>query len=334
MVTQEIIATIVEKDLNATLVESVTIAKGYVGDVYAVTVARDEQHLQFCLKFTETEDEPDYDDLPVDDRIYAARPSNFQAVYELLQEANLPIPTCLSTGTIVQSETQLAYQVMSLLDGVDVRNTLAFGNPPAAEQLHKLTGTLFGKLHTYTRAYDGWVAQFKPYSLSWDDAYFQSLRSQLTIACQHSSVIQGIRAEIDTFIDNHATTWTTPNEFVFSHIDGLQALAIYADDQWQITGLVDIEDHCFADQRFVLAGHDLILRVGGRELPSAFWQAYQAVKPVPDDYARIRPLFQLYYLLAWLPGFYRAAQTDPTEMHTVIETHEQLIIRDICRIEL
>ena len=68
------------------------------------------------------------------------------------------------------------------------------------------------------------------------------------------------------------------------------------------------------------------MRVGGRAQPSAFWDAYANEIVVPTDYERTRPLFQLYYLLAWLPGFYHAAQRTPTQRQSVIDQHERLII--------
>lgn len=329
MIPYTTVAAIAEGDLHCTVVAMNVLVIGYVGRLYALTVKQGDHERKLCIKFTETSDEADYDDLPVDERIYAARPSNFQGAYTVLTNAGLPVPTLYSSGAVLVDGIQWAYQVMDLLDGVDVRNTLSFGEPPAADELHALTGSLLAQMHSINRTYDGWVAQPQPYRLPWRDAIFASLRNQLWQANTHSTAIRQNQTAITAFIDQHTTTWIDPTEFVFSHVDGLQAMAAYDAGQWRFTGFVDLEDHCFVDQRFALAGHELIMTVGKRALPPTFWAAYGAIKSVPATYQQTRPLFQLYYLLSWLTVFYHAAQRDPAAMHTTIATHETLIYQII-----
>jgi hypothetical protein len=329
MIPQATVVAIIEGDFQGTLIAMQELVVGYVSRLYALTVRQGKREGQLCIKFTETTSDADYDALSVDKRIYAARHSNFHGAYHVLTKANLPVPTVYSSRSVMIGKTRWSYQVMALLAGIDVRNTLAFGEPPAANELHALTGAMLARMHAITRPYDGWVDQMQPYQLPWRDAFFQSLHNQLSAASQVSTAIRQQQAAICAFIDQQATTWVAPTEFVLSHVDGLQAMAAYQDGQWHFTGFVDLEDHCFVDQRFVLAGHELIMRVGRRELPSAFWDAYQAIKAVPASYHATRPLFQLYYLLSWLTVFYQAVQRDPGSMHATIATHEQLIYQII-----
>jgi hypothetical protein len=86
-------------------------------------------------------------------------------------------------------------------------------------------------------------------------------------------------------------------------------MAKYAGGCWTFTGIVDIEDHYFVDQRFALAGYELFLHYGGRTVPAAFWAGYRQFKPVAVAYTSLRELFFLYYLLSWLPGCLAATRT-------------------------
>ncbi|HEY3887850.1 MAG TPA: hypothetical protein VGL73_04695, partial [Caulobacteraceae bacterium] len=68
---------------------------------------------------------------------------------------------------------------------------------------------------------------------------------------------------------------------------------------WTLRGVIDIEDHQFTDQRFVLAAFELGHAVNGHDVPPDFWAAYTAGRPLDPSYATFKPLFQLYYLLVW-----------------------------------
>ena len=81
MISQTTVAAIVERDLHGTLVARKDLVTGYVGRLYAITVKQGDSERQLCIKFTETTNEAAYDDLSVDERIYAARPSNFHGAY-------------------------------------------------------------------------------------------------------------------------------------------------------------------------------------------------------------------------------------------------------------
>ena len=85
---------------------------------------------------------------------------------------------------------------------------------------------------------------------------------------------------------------------MFSHTDGFQGVLKNAGG-WTLLGVIDIEDHQFTDQRFVLAGFELSRLFYGLPIDPAFWDAYAGLKPIDPSYAAFKPLFQTYYLLVW-----------------------------------
>jgi hypothetical protein len=69
---------------------------------------------------------------------------------------------------------------------------------------------------------------------------------------------------------------------------------------WQMTGVFDIEDYYFSDQRFVFSVLELEFEMDGVMLLPNFWAAYETEKTIDPTYQQVRPLFQLYVLLDWI----------------------------------
>ncbi len=120
--------------------------------------------------------------------------------------------------------------------------------------------------------------------------------------------------------------WSDPVEFVLSHVDGFQGMAKYNDNVWMFTGFIDIEDYHFTDQRFALAGYELAVEFEGQVVPPTFWSGYQRYRAIDPTYPRLKSLFQLYYLFAWLPLCYDQGWGETeAERQRVIQRFEQLI---------
>jgi fructosamine-3-kinase len=101
-------------------------------------------------------------------------------------------------------------------------------------------------------------------------------------------------------LNHYAATWIDPSRFVLSHGDGLQGMLVQVANGWALSGVIDIEDHRFTDQRFALAVHELEMSLGQALLNDSFWAAYLRHTTLDINYSQFRPLFQLYVLLDWL----------------------------------
>jgi hypothetical protein len=110
-------------------------------------------------------------------------------------------------------------------------------------------------------------------------------------------------------------------------------MAKYAGGCWTFTGIVDIEDYYYVDQRFALAGYELSLHSAGRTVPATFWAGYRQFKPVPVSYTSLREMFFLYYLLSWLPICYGDWRWKPEEQGSTIKHFEDLILATVLRIQ-
>jgi fructosamine-3-kinase len=67
-----------------------------------------------------------------------------------------------------------------------------------------------------------------------------------------------------------------------------------------LSGVIDIKDYQFTDQRFVLAGITLLQKFGKYTLSDLFWNTYQQYVEVDNTCYQFEPLFQIYYLLVWI----------------------------------
>lgn len=323
------------KQLNGTLLTADSIQGGHSGFVYRADVASEEGERTVCIKLTPWFEEPAYDTLPVGERVYGTRLSNFDAAHQTIRAVGIAVPTLYASGTVgheklttdnvVDGNPLYFYQIMDLLDGIEVRTFLSTGTHDEMDALHRLVGETMGRLHQITRAYDGWAAQPEPYLTEWHTGFFDSYRLVIERACEVNEVMQANQARLVAFLRTHQANWTPPNEFVFSHVDGFQGMVHYSEGKWQLSGIIDIEDHSFTDARFVLAGHELALSFEPRDAPDAFWAGYRQFKSVPASYRELRNFFQLYYLLDWLPGCYTNWRGKAEEQMSTIRYFEETI---------
>jgi hypothetical protein len=152
-------------------------------------------------------------------------------------------------------------------------------------------------LHTITRPHQGWVAMSEPYPEAWAAAFAASFRSRLAQA--RPFIGEMLHGRIEALAPGALASLTAPDAYVYSHTDGFQGVFEKADGGWALAGVIDIEDHQFTDQRFVLAGLELSHACDGRTVPPAFWDAYRAQVAVDPGYPIHKTLFQLYYLTVW-----------------------------------
>jgi fructosamine-3-kinase len=323
-----ILAQIVEQELGGTLLDAKDITTGYAGYVYVVRTTIEEKLRTVCCKLTPLETEATARMAPVDIRVYGGRWEDLEGAYRTLSQAGIRVPELYAYG-FTETDEPLAYQVMELLEGISIRGFLAYEGHERMEQLHKLAGEVLGRLHQITRTYDGPSVQSSPYALDWKSAFYASLQNVLRQASDRNEVVRGNAGRIERFISHMGSLWTSPDEFVFSHVDGLQAMAKEESGRWSFTGIVDIEDHHYVDPRFALAGYELSLHYEGREVPKTFWEGYGRFKPTPASYAPLRDLFYLYYLLSWLPGCYGDWKWKPEDQAGTIHHFEDLILATV-----
>ena len=222
-----------------------------------------------------------------EDRIYGSDAKNFLPAYNLLKEHNLPVPHLYEHGIVEGKE----YIVMDFLEGVSVREHLAHNNDAPLDSLHAQVGTLFGREHTITRSYFGSVEA--THGDRFVDVFAQAFSVELNKL--KDFVDEALYIRIKSFVEEHLPHLDEPKQFVLSHLDGFQGIA-----QGDDISIIDIEDHQFTDQRFVLAGYELSLEIEGKQASEAFWSAYKAETSVPENYAATKNLFQLYYLIVWM----------------------------------
>ena len=328
---------LVSDQLNGVLHSAAPIAGGHSGFVFRVEAEDAQGPRVLCIKLTPWFEEPTYDALPAGERVYGTRLSNFDAAHETMRAAGIAVPTLYASGTVgsvadnepteAGNNPRFFYQIMDLVEGVEVRTFLSEGTHNEMDSLHGLVGETLGRLHQITRAYDGWVAQSTPYATDWSHAFFVSFQAVIERACEVNEEIRANRATLSSFLCAHEAIWTPPAEFVFSHVDGFQGMVQFVDRAWHLTGIIDIEDHSFTDARFVLAGHELALSFEERDAPDAFWAGYQRFKPVPKSYGELRNFFQIYYLLDWLPGCYNNWRSEPEKQASTIRYFEEIILQ-------
>jgi fructosamine-3-kinase len=270
------------KHLNLSIAETETLTGGQVGRVFRVrTAAKD-----YVIKFVETYKELPFNEELVDDRVYGSRWSNLVPTYELLMIKNIPTPTLYASGTL--TENQLNYAIFDFLSG---------DTPDYSPAWFSCLGNEMAFLHAVTRPYQGWVSMNEPYRESWEDAFRKSLQSQMIGAKEfiHSDAYTAIL----NYIDRTLLKFESPDNFVLSHTDGIQAVFEKVEG-WRMKGVIDVEDYQFTDQRFALAGVELINALEGHLLLESFWQSYAKITPVEESYEDVKVLFQIYYLLVWI----------------------------------
>ncbi len=306
---------LVNTQLNGTVRTIVDKSPGHSGSfVYLIEVVLADKEVSCIAKLTPA-------DFALDDslqnRVYGSCISSFNEVYRCLQQYQIPLPQLY---TLYTPSTNFPFycQLMEYLPGQDIN--IALNSTPEEQQstLQEFLGRTMGIMHNITRSYDGWVDLRIPHLVSWREAFLTTLHQNLEAACQHQAIAVQ-KTTILQAIARYVVFWTDPSEFVPSHVDGMQGMIVLTSIGWQLTGVVDIEDHYFTDQRFVLAGYELDLETNNNAILSSFWHGYQIQKTVDPTYWQLRPLFQLYYLLSWVSN-------KPLEQQQIIKELKQRIL--------
>jgi hypothetical protein len=292
----EAIPNLVRAHLGGEVLELADQTLGFSGSLlYAVDVMRGDERIRCIAKFTPAE----YDaDDSLTNRVYGSRISNFDAAYACLQQHHVPLPKLYAS---IPRQPDLPYfcQLMEYLPGIEVRSALKA--TPAEKQgpLQACLGREMGAIHRITRAYDSWIDLAAPHPLGWRDAFFLALDETFDAGRDHPLIAPRHAALAET-IARLKSMWSDPNEFVLAHGDGIQGMVVETPEGWRLTGIFDIEDYYFSDQRFVFSVLELEFEIDGIALLPGFWAAYKTHKAIDPTYAQVRPLFQLYVLLDWI----------------------------------
>lgn len=256
------------------------LAGGQVGRVFRV----DTREKAYLVKLVEAGESPSAPDDVRDNRVYGAKWSNLIPAYELLVKNGIAVARLHASGTLASE--RLHYAILDYLEGEPADHS---------PEWFSCLGESLGALHGVTRPHPGWIGMGAT-AESWVDAFSGSLRSRLATAQTHldAELYQSVRA----YASRVAPHLGEPKHFVLSHTDGFEGVFRKRNGGWELLGVVDIEDHQFTDQRFVLSGLELWHDIWGRRLPREFWESYRT--DIEPGYAELKPLFQIYYLLVWV----------------------------------
>lgn len=290
--TQQLITDITSV-LGGTLVGYTPLGPGIASNVFRARI--DGAAIDTCVvKLSKPWAEEPFEAEDAHQRTYGSRWSNFEPAYVLLQQHGLPVPQLLDKGTTQNGEYN--YMLMEYLRGPDVRDYLSTGGDADMGSLHFATGQCMAKLHKITRPHHGWV-EAPAHSQNWRSTFFAALNGVLQTTHEGKYLPAAVMAQLQSKVVGFERSWTEPHHFVLAHGDGFQAVAQQRHNGWGIAGLVDIEDHHFADPRFVLAGHELVMELHKRTLPQDFWDGYGAADP---SVTVLKEYFKLFYLADWL----------------------------------
>jgi fructosamine-3-kinase len=277
---ENLIGALLRSDLGVEAGAITPLTGGEVGRVFRV----DAGVASYAVKFVQARRDPPFADEPVDDRVYGSRWSNLAAAHAQLRASGLAVPALHAQGTL--ADVGLSYAILDYLDG-DPDD----GSPDWSA----CVGQALGCLHAVTRPHHGWVDMPAADSVHWPSAFAASFNGWLERGTTQLS--PALLGAVARRCEPLLASLTQPERFVFSHTDGFQGV-LKKTPGWALAGVIDIEDHQFTDQRFVLAGFELSRAFYGPSDP-VFWDAYAAVTPVDPSYRTFRPLFQSYYLLVW-----------------------------------
>jgi fructosamine-3-kinase len=279
---EQLIGPLLQERLGVDAGAVTPLTGGEVGRVYRV----DADGASYAVKFVRAAPEPAFSAEPIDDRVYGSRWSNLVPAYELLKANRVAVPTLHASGTL--ADQRLHYAVFDYLDG---------DRDDASPAWATCMGGVLGCMHGITRPYQGWVDMDRAHAQRWPGAFATSFRAWLARGQEQlpSPLRHAVARRCEPLLD----ALSEPAHFVFSHTDGFQGVLKKTAGGWALLGVIDIEDHQFTDQRFVLAGFELSQEFYGQAVDRAFWAAYAALKPVDPTYAACKPLFQAYYLLVW-----------------------------------
>jgi Ser/Thr protein kinase RdoA (MazF antagonist) len=262
----------------------------------------------YAVKITDAVKESAFASESADARVYAARWSNLVPAYEHLVAIGAPVPTLFAAGALVGRKKR--FQILKWLEGEP---------DDFSDAWFAAAGEALAALHSSRRPFQGWVAMRRPYPTTWFSAVAASLSSRLALSKPH--LPPGLARDLERRAGADFGELADPEAFVFSHTDGLQGVFERESDGWRLMGVIDIEDHQFTDQRFVLAGFELGHGFSGRTAPDAFWRTYEAATRLDPTYERFRRLFQCYLLLVWTHVF----RARPAERERWIDLIAELV---------
>jgi hypothetical protein len=281
-------------------------------------------------------------------RIFVARSHNLRPVHALLRAHRLPTYDLLASE-FPSAEVPYFWQAMSALEGRPLGEWRDLTSGRAHASLQHFVGDALGRVHAITRPYDGWVDQTIPYRVDWGTVFFRALEScvdgRLRQAREYEArrgrtvrpgdgSLAGAEAQIRAFVAEQRRRWVPAREYVLSHVDGIQALAVRdtrdgpRQPGWVLTGHVDLEDFAFMDARLPLAGYEL--GYGDlehrRQVPPEFWAGYRRHQEVDPTYAATRDLFQLFYLFGMSRFLYDPHHREPAKQEQDIQRFTRAIV--------
>ncbi|ETB64163.1 TPA: hypothetical protein DIC38_00405 [Candidatus Nomurabacteria bacterium] len=289
---------IIKFKVGGNLLKSKRILGGHSGYVYAVSVKLNSNINEYIIKLSNIIGSKSLRDEKNEQRVYGGHSKSLAKVHNLLKKKNLKTFTLIS-HSLPNKEIPYFYQLISKLNGFSVREHLVINNINKKE-LFELAGVEFAKLHLITRNYDGWVEQDTPYNISWEESFFSALDFRLKYLIENKYFNDKDSKKLIHFIKNKKIKWTSPKEYVFSHVDGLQGMVEYKKNNWIFNGHIDLEDYRFTDQRFVLAGFEIGANYSTKEAPINFWDGYLKFKKIDKSYHELKDLFKVFYFMSWI----------------------------------
>ncbi len=246
------------------------IQGGVVGRVYRIS---NVDTSSIILKLNKEENQKEKND---DEVVYGSSPDSFNESYEILKNKNIPVPEVFVFG--VTNDKKFSYIIMQdLLGDLD----------DYSEKWFREIGHWFGKIHAIE----------KPYQNSWTELFKKSLLSRFDNL--KGLLEQDVSEKVETYIHTHINELKPADKFCFSHLDGFQGILKNQDGLWKLLGVIDIEDHQYTDQRFVLAGFELNNNMKRNIIPQIFWDEYKKQKRIDVTFETTKNIFKVYYLLVW-----------------------------------
>lgn len=246
------------------------IQGGVVGRVYRI-LDKNKPSLIFKLNKEENKDIKNYDEI-----VYGSNPDSFNESYEILKSNNVPVPEVFAFG--ITDDNKFSYIIMQELVG---------DSDDYSEAWFKEIGQWLGKLHSIE----------KPYENSWIELFKKSLFYRFNNL--QGFLEKDVSEKVEAYIHTHINNLTPAENFCFSHLDGFQGILKKQDDLWELLGVIDIEDHQYTDQRFVLAGFELNNEMKRGIVSQVFWNEYQKHKSIDVTFENTKNIFKIYYLLVW-----------------------------------
>lgn len=265
-----------EKYLEEIIKQNESLLKGSIDEIQGGVVGRiyriiDKDDKTLILKINKTGTEIIENEL-----VYGSDPSNFKEPYNILRENNIPTPEVFMIGNT--NDKEYSYIIMQELIG---------NHDDYSNEWFKNVGYWLGKLHSIK----------KPYENSWIDLFKKSLDYRFNNLKE--LIDKDLSKKIEVYIKINNPKLKPLQSFSFSHLDGFQGICKKTINKWELVGVVDIEDHQYTDQRFVLAGFELNNEMKGNIIPKDFWKEYQKNTTLDSSFEDNKNLFKVYYLIVW-----------------------------------